>query len=141
MSLLPVSFYVLISPSRSFSQSVTLSIFLPSKVVVIKLSSLFPYNLAIYISHSAAFPEYVFAKPLSMACAPFTVHQFWMMHLHPLVYIDSAFDFLVPNTLILLWFPAAPLHFPPVLLRSSVELIESQSLSNFFPRKVGKSRN
>lgn len=87
------------------------------QVAVIKLSSLFPYNLAIYISHSATFPDYVFAKLLSMACAPFTVHQSWM-HWHPLMYIDSAFDFLVPNTLVLLWFPAAPLHFPPVLLRS-----------------------
>lgn len=89
------------------------------QVVVIKLSSLFPYNLAIFISHSAAFPEYVFAKPLSKACAPFTVHQSWM-RLHLLTYTDSAFDFLVPNTLVLLWFPPASLHFPSVLLRSSV---------------------
>lgn len=87
------------------------------KVVVIKVSSLFPNNVAIYISHSATFPEYVFAKPLSMARAPFTVHQSWM-HLHSLMYIDSAFDFLVPNPLVLLWFPAALPYFPPVLLRS-----------------------
>lgn len=106
------------------------------QVFVIKLSSLFPYNLAIYISHSATFPEYVFAKPLSMACAPFTVHQSWML-LYPLMYIDSAFDFLVPNTLVLLWSPAAPLKFPPVLLRSSHR---KPILLQFLPKKSGEEQ-
>lgn len=36
------------------------------------------------------------AKPFPITCAPFTVHQA-CTELHPLMYIDSAFDFLAPN--------------------------------------------
>lgn len=109
------------------------------QVVVIKVSSLFPNNLAIYIS-TATFPEDVIAKPLSMARAPFTVHQSWM-HLCSLMSVNSAFDFLVPNPLVLLWFPAAPPYFPPVLLRSCARNSHRKPiLPQYLPKKSGEEQ-